>query len=267
MHPIERLRYVARSSGADPAILVREAAGGLLGLGVDPSGIVTACRRIVDRHPTVGPLWWLAARVLTAPDGRSEARRAAAEIAADTTADALADALPDDARVCVLGWPSIAGDALARRGDCSAFVIDVLDEGSGLVRRLQRLAVEVNEVGAAGLGAAVQASTVVLLEASAIGPDGALAVVGSLAAASVARAAGVPVWLVGGVGRLMPARMWDSIVARVDDLGERWELDDDIVPLELIDMIVGPVGVEVPAAALARTDCPIAPELFRPTAF
>jgi hypothetical protein len=267
MHPIERLRYVARSSGADPAVLVREAAGGLLGLGVDPSGIVTACRRIVDRHPTVGPLWWLAARVLTAPDGRTEARRSAAEIAGDTTGDVLADALADDARVCVLGWPSIAGDVLARRGDCSAFVVDVLDEGSGLVRRLQRADVEVDEVGPSGLGAAVRASTVLLLEASAIGPTGALVVAGSLAAASVARVAGVPVWLIGGVGRLLPGRMWEALVDRVDDMGERWELEDDIIPLDLIDMIVGPLAAESAAAALARTDCPIAPELFRPTAF
>ena len=33
--------------------------------GFDPPGLVTACRRILDRHPLSGPLWWLAARVLT----------------------------------------------------------------------------------------------------------------------------------------------------------------------------------------------------------
>ncbi len=68
MHPIERLRYVARSSGAPQAVLVRETAAALGGLGFDPAGLVTACRRVLDRHPTSGPLWWLCSRVLTAVD-------------------------------------------------------------------------------------------------------------------------------------------------------------------------------------------------------
>ena len=36
MHPIERLRYVARSHGGDQRLLVRETAGALSGLGLDP---------------------------------------------------------------------------------------------------------------------------------------------------------------------------------------------------------------------------------------
>ena len=55
VHPIERLRYVARARGADAESLVRETAGALRGLGLDPSGLVVACRRIVERHPTSGP--------------------------------------------------------------------------------------------------------------------------------------------------------------------------------------------------------------------
>jgi hypothetical protein len=267
MHPIERLRYVARSSGADPVVLVRESASALVGLGVDPAGLVTACRRIIDRQYTTGPLWWLCSRVLTAPDGRAEARRASIEIANDPTGDELTSALPDATRVAVVGWPATAGDVLARRGDCPVFVIDVFDEGNGLVRRLERADVEVVEVGPAGLAAAVQACGLVLLEASAIGPTGALVVAGSRAAAAVARHAGVPVWLVGGVGRQLPLRMWEALCSRLDDEGEPWELDDEILPLDLVDAIVGVAGPEPVASALARTDCPVAPELFRPTAF
>src|SRR4051812_49640827 len=59
MHPIERLRYVARSSGGDQRMLVRETAGALRGLGFDPAGLVVARRRIVERHPNSGPLWWV----------------------------------------------------------------------------------------------------------------------------------------------------------------------------------------------------------------
>ena len=105
MHPIERLRYVARSSGAPAELLVRETAGALAGLGFDPPGLVTACRRIIDRHPASGPLWWLSARVLTSNDPVGEAWRAADEIADDPTPDELAHAIPDEATICVLGWP------------------------------------------------------------------------------------------------------------------------------------------------------------------
>src|SRR5204863_2879153 len=115
MHPIERLRYVARSSGAAQAVLVRETAAALAALGFDPPGLVTACRRILDRHPVSAPLWWLSARVLTANDPASEAWNAADEIGADSTADVLGYHVPDESVVCVLGWPDLIGDALPRR--------------------------------------------------------------------------------------------------------------------------------------------------------
>ena len=74
MHPIERLRLVARA-GAEgrSALLAREAATALAMFSDDPAGLVTACRRLVDRHPTSGPMWWLAARVLVSSDPGGEA--------------------------------------------------------------------------------------------------------------------------------------------------------------------------------------------------
>ena len=54
MHPIERLRYVARASGAPQGVLVQETATALASFGSDPQGLVTACRRIVWRQPTSG---------------------------------------------------------------------------------------------------------------------------------------------------------------------------------------------------------------------
>ena len=263
MHPIERLRYVARSSGAPQEVLVRETAAALAALGFDPPGLVTACRRILDRHPLSGPLWWLAARVLTGNDPIAEAWNAADDVTADDTGGLLAYALPDDAVVCVLGWPDVIGDALPRRGDVEVLVVDALGEGSGLVRRLLHADVEAADVPMAGLGAAVVDSDLVLLEASAIGPNGFIAVAGSRAAAATAKHAGVPVWLVGGVGRLMPTRMWDALAGRLDTMGETWELDDELVPIELVDRVAMPMGVLEVADALTRIDCPIAPELFK----
>jgi hypothetical protein len=87
----------------------------------------------------------------------------------------------------------------------------VLDEGSGLVRRLHRAEVEATEVPVAGLGAAAAGADLVLLEATAMGPAGFVGVQGSRAAASVAYCAEQPVWLVGGVGRMLPALLFNAL--------------------------------------------------------
>lgn len=254
---------MARSAGAAPDELVRETAGALAALGFDPPGLVTACRRILDRHPVSAPLWWLSARVLTSNDPMCEAWLAADEITADRTGEALAWELPEDATVTVLGWPQLTTEALVRRGDLQVLVVDALGEGSGLVRRLSRSDLDVADVPVSGLGAAVAASDVVLLEASAIGPDGFIGISGSRAAAAVGRTAGAAVWVVGGVGRMLPGRMWKALESRLDLMGEAWELEDEVVPLDSVERIAGPSGVLAVSEAVRHVDCPIAPELFK----
>ena len=193
---------------------------------------MAACRRIVDRHPTSAPLWWLCARVLTSPDGQREAWDAVDEIEGDRTAAELAFALPEDATVCVIGWPELVGDALPPRGDVEVLAVDSLGEGSGLVRRLVQAGIDAVDVPTSGLGAAVCSSDVLLLEAVAVGPTGFVAVSGSLAAATVARHAEVPVWLAAGVGRMLPARMWDAVAGRrATRAADPWDLDEEVVPL------------------------------------
>lgn len=262
MHPIERLRYVARASGADQAALVRETAQALATFRADPAGLVTACRRIVGGQPASGALWWLCGRTLCAGDAMVEAWKAADEVEADTTARELAHALPDEVTVCVLGWPEQIGQALVRRGDVEALVVDTLHEGIGLVSRLLHADGDATDVPLAGLGSAVADSDILLLEATAVGPTAFVGVAGSLAAASVAHQTGVAVWLVAGVGRLLPASVWEHAARRVT-VGDPWDADDEVVSLDLVDSIVGPTGVDTVEVALRRTDCPVAPELFR----
>ena len=263
MHPIERLRYVARASGADQALLVRETAHALAAFHDDPAGLVAAARRIVDRHPTSAPLWWLCSRVLTAPDPHAEAWRAVDDIEDDPTGTELAYALPGDATVAVIGWPEVVGDALPRRGDVDVLAIDALGEGSGLVRRLAHAGVDAVDVPTSGMAAAVLSSDVLLLEAVAAGPDGFMAVSGSLAAATVARHGDVPVWTAVGTGRWMPPRMWQALTDRqATRPADPWDLDEEVVPFALVDQVCSPGGLEPPAAAVRRTDCPVAPELF-----
>lgn len=266
MHPIERLRYVARSSGAPQAALVRETAAALGGMGFDAAGLVTACRRVLDRHPASGPLWWLCARVLTTiDDPDSEGWRCADELEDDHTVDELAHALPSEARVCVLGWPELAGEALARRGDVEVLAIDALDEGSGLVRRLRHAGVDAVDVPVSGLGAAAAACDLVLVEASAASTSGLVAVAGSRAAAAVAHQASVPVWAVAGLGRRLPAPLFGALLGRLaeEHRGEPWEAVDEVVPAAVLDCVCTGVGPLEPHVALATADCPVAPELLK----
>ncbi|HVL26605.1 MAG TPA: hypothetical protein VM390_00545, partial [Acidimicrobiales bacterium] len=203
MHPIERLRMVARAGREDPTLLGREAASALASFAGDPAGLVTACRRLVGRQPTCGPVWWVAARVISAADPADEAWRAGDELARDPTTAALAYELPEDATAVVLGHPEVVAAALIRRGDVRALVVDALDEGASLVSALRRAGGQGELVPEAGLAAAVATAGVVLVEAVAMGPGGLVAVKGSGAAAAVARLRGVPVWAVAAAGRLL----------------------------------------------------------------
>jgi hypothetical protein len=110
---------------------------------------------------------------------------------------------------------------------------------------------------------AVEESSLVLLEAAAVGPAAALVDVGSVAAAAVARVANVPVWLVAGVGRHLPGAYWQAIVERTADPDVPAFLAPyEILSLGLVDRIVTPVGVQLPGE-LGVPDCPVAQELLR----
>jgi hypothetical protein len=261
MHPIERLRAVARAGREDPTALAREAASALAAFSAEPAALVTACRRLVERQPTCGPVWWLAARVLTAADPTGEAWRAADELGGDVTPTVLAAELPDDAAVVVLGWPDQVGSALARRGDVRALVVDALDEGAALVRWLRRRGSDAELVAESAVAAAVRASDIVLLETVALGPGGFAAVSGSAAAAAVARQCRIPVWAVAGVGRVLPGALWDAVASHLAAQGPSWDADEEVVDLAWVDEVVGPDGRQPAAGAAGRPTCPPAPEL------
>jgi len=275
---------VARAAGEEPGLVAREAAAALAAFADDPPALVTACRRLIDRQPTVGPVWWLAARVLAAADPGAEAWQAAEVLWSDPTSGVLAAALPDGCRVTVLGRPEQVASALVRRGDVEALVVDVRGDGRGLVSELRRAANDAHLVDESGLGAAVVASALVLLEASTLGPSGPLsgqpgpsgppgggqqpagagmvAVAGSRAAAAVARSAGVPVWVVAGVGRALPEPLWKALARRVAGDPAPWTAPVELVPVGAAETVAGPHGLRPAADAVAEADCPAPPELL-----
>ena len=262
VHPIERLRYFARAGDVDPAVLVQESVGALAGLGDDPGGLLLSARRLLARHPSSGPLWALCARVLAAPDPAAEGFRFAQAVNDDPTPRELAKALPDEARITVLGWPDLVGESFRWRGDLEVLVVDARGEGSPFARRLQANEIEAIDIDEGGLGAAAARSTVVVLECSAMGETGILAAPGSLAAAAVARTFGIPVWVVAGEGRVLPRSLWDVLVLR-QPITDPWFANDEHVPIELLDAVVRPAGLQTVADALASPDCPPSPELQR----
>lgn len=278
LHPIEHLRYVARAGGVPAAMLVEETADAVLGLSsrfgqVDPSELLTACRRILSRRPTSGPLWWMAARVLTSNDVRREIDEVLAELREDRTASELEAALGHGATVTVVGWSIQAAQGLIRRGDVTVLVIDAMGEGDELARQLGRRGIDAHSVPPEGVAAAVSRSDVVLVEATIAGPDEALCLTGSVPTAAVAAHLGVPVWLIAGVGYRLPKTLYDSATARwaalhgADVPGERPNpgrlLDEERLAVGLIDKVVCEAG-PLPAPPIPSIpNFPRVPELER----
>jgi hypothetical protein len=258
VHPIEQLRYVARSRGADASAMVRETASAVRGLRLDPAGLVVACRRIVERHPASGPLWWLCARLLVSGDPFVEARALADEFDADPTPDVLAGALPDGATVITVGFPEQSWRPLSRRGDLCVFVVDAGHRASAFAQRLERADVACEVVPMERTAINVPGADLVLLEAEAVGTDWAVAPIGSAVVGAVAHAAGVPVWLVAGRGRRLPEPMIDAMISRLG----AWE-DHEPLALGLVTDVVGPDGRVARSPAAVAAECSMVAELLR----
>jgi hypothetical protein len=264
MHPIERLRWVARSPEGDASLVAAEAADALSGFADDPAGLVIASRRLIERRPALAPLWWLASRVLCSLEPAFEAMDAAADLERDRTPVVLAGDLPGGT-IAVVGWPDQASAALRMRGRMGGaagtadrvVVVPSLHEGWGCADWLQGHGVDARLLRAEEAGAAGRRCVLALLEATAVGPDSFLAATGSAGLAGAAREAKRPVWLVAGVGRVLPGPLYDALVRRAGN-----DPAFEVVPLDAVDDIVGPAG-PVPRTQLARPSVPVAAELLR----
>jgi hypothetical protein len=275
VHPIERLRWVARAPEGDLSLVAAEAADALASFADDPAGLVVASRRLIERRPAAGPLWWLASRVLCALDPAFEAMDAAADLERDRTAVALAGDLPGGT-VAIVGWPDQASAALRMRGRMGGgepaldrvVVVSSGGHGWGCVDWLQSHGVDARLLADGEVAAAGRRAVLALLEATAVGPDSFVAATGSAALAAAAREAQRPVWLVAGVGRVLPGPLYDALVRRVgaDPRGLRQpppgSTDFEVVPLAAVDDVVGPAGPVSPAR-MPRPTCPVAAELLR----
>jgi len=129
VHPIERLRYVARAGWGAPDVLAAEAAWALADLAErEPQAVLPSCRRLLDRHPGCGPMWWVAARIVTAGDPVAEAERCADALECDVTDALLEDALPEGARTVRRGGVSDVASA-----DVVVVHVDAIGPGAMVV--------------------------------------------------------------------------------------------------------------------------------------
>jgi hypothetical protein len=214
VHPIERLRYVARAGWAAPSVLAAEAAWALGDLAIhEEPAVLPACRRLLDRHPGCGPLWWVAARILTAGDPADEAERCADALESDPT---------------------------------SGFLHEDLADGRRAVRH-------------GGIGDVASADLVVV-EVDAIGPGGMVLDTDDRGLIEAARAVDVPVWVEAGAGRMLPPKLWDALVRRLE--AARIPRSGSVVGLEGIERVAGPFGVQAVPVALTCSDCPEPAELL-----
>ncbi len=239
---MERLRYVARAGGVPVVPLVREAAAALSYFADDPMALVTACRRLLERHRNCGPLVWLAARMVSALDPRLAACEAVAALKSDPTVEEFQDALPAGATVLVPGHSETVTTALSERPDC-------------------RLLVSVDP------GALVTVDLVVM-ESDCLGRSGALVATECINVAEEARVQAVPVWLLAGVGRVLPEPMWKACQAVEEcqagnDHDAAGSPDQAVLNMDrLVTAVVTPKGLLSPTKATQNSTCPVVLELF-----
>jgi hypothetical protein len=263
VQPFERLRAIARHGG-DDRLLVAEAADCLGEFDDDPAALVVTCRRLLHHHPERAPLWWLCARVLAAPEPSEAAWDAEALVRDDRTADRLSGLLPfpADHPVAVLGWPELSGAALALRPDLEALVVrDERSAHTGDERWRARLARSDASARPVDLVEAVALEpSHLLVEVAGAGPEELLVAEGTADAIATLSRPGLVVWLVAGVGRVLPQRLFEAMLRGIGDPEDHGLERLDV---QAADRIAGPTGLVRPEQLARRVDCPVAPELLR----
>jgi hypothetical protein len=153
------------------------------------------------------------------------------------------DALPAEATVCIVGWNPTALEALARRGDCRAIIVDSFGTGDAAVNALERLDIEVQGVTLEHAAIGVQMSDVVIIDALGCGGTEVLSIGGSHAVAALAYCNNLPAWTVTRLGTRLPIELWNAMKLANRDAGAPWRSDVDVIPRQLLGRFIGPTGI------------------------
>jgi hypothetical protein len=269
MHPIERLRYIARADDEPASSLATEAAYTLGDLShYEPNAVLTACRRLLDRHPECGPLWWVGAQLVGAGDPFEAARRAGAELCSDATPDRLAEAMRASftaGDTFVFGLPcDTAVQALNRSRAVSLRIVG----SSWALRRAMRSVYSAGVEGVVGYEVgeeedAVQGASLVVVEALAAGSGRCLLSPGSVRLVESVLDSGLAVslWLVAGVGRCLPEPLYRAVAERTTS--DVFDGRAEEVDLTNFALAVGPEGSCEPARLASHVEPLQGMELLR----
>lgn len=182
------------------------------------------------------------------------------EIKNDATIKSLRDAVPQDAVVCVVGWPTAVLHALASRGDVRIFVVESNGDGDAAVERLASMDVEATLVQFEELSRVVSGCDLVIVEALAAGPTEVLCSAGSHAVAALAYCLQKPVWLVTACGTRLPTALWSAMVAG-DAANEV-----DLLSTSLFSRVISKNGVSDDLSQPFEAECPPTTEMLRHSA-
>ena len=261
-NPFERLRSLARWSGDDDQ-LAGEAALAIAGLAGDP-GMVVACRRMLAHHPANARLWWLLAHVLAAPEPRLAARQCMDRLDADPTATHLAASLEiqdEGARLGIVGWNRTVDLAMSERFDLDVVAIAVEgDDPTSLLRRRTTdrnvRVVEPWECAAAGVDHLLVVA-VALDDCGALVPRGVADLLWEVGD-------DVDLWLVGGVGTVLPHALVAAMLDAIADTESDHPVALERLEFGRVTKVVGLRGAEPPDEAIGGFTCPLPAELLRP---
>ena len=260
VQPFERLRYIARHAGDDRTI-VAEAADCLAAFDDDPAGLVVACRRLIDHHTDSPLLWWLCARVLAAPDPSDAAWEAEGLVRDDHTPGRLAGLLPFPHD------PPDRGDRVARARRRGARVAARPRRARGAGRRRRPLAAPPRPqrrdrpARRRGRGHRVRAVARAASRSSGRAPSEVLVPLGTGAVLEELVRPTTLVWLVAGVGRVLPARLYDAMRRSASTRSRTTASRPSTCRSPTASR--APPDSSGPERLIRRVDAPVAPELLR----
>jgi hypothetical protein len=182
------------------------------------------------------------------------------EIKNDPTIKSLRDAVPQDAVVCVVGWPTTVLNALASRGDVKLFVVESKGDGDAAVERLISMDVDATLVQFEELSRVIGSCDILIVESLAAGPTDVLCSPGSHAVAALGYCLQKPVWLVMACGTRLPAPLWSAMTSS-DAVNEI-----DLLSSSLFSRVISKDGISDDLSQPFVAECPPTTELLRHSA-
>jgi hypothetical protein len=259
VHPIERLRWIARADGESAATIASEAAWTLGELGAEePAAVLTASRRLVERHRSSGPLWWVCAHMVASDDPLETAHRISAELYSDAVPDRVADALRIEFTssdvLCSTSPSETFQQALSRRG---TYIVRLIGGYRSLRRDMRSLGSVVAEATGYEVeeaSEALEGANVLLVEPCFAGGAGLFVEPEVASVVELASRLEVPVWALLGAGRVLSSQLAETAA---DLAGDELELVAPMVVSRAVDCN----GIGDLRAALGRASCPPGTEL------